>query len=316
MTAEQKQEWDKPPFGNIPLNENQRKVIKDKYLRDDPNVESWLWKIAKNIALAELLYHIDIPREQILAGVSYKQEWIDVANGEKSELLLIHHGITDHNKQDANHHRFIQNLYKLVENSQRAREIVLKIANQFYDMLANFDFMPNSPTLMNAGRELQQLSACYVLPIKDSIEGWGDVVKHTMLIHKSGGGTGFSACRVRPRGAKVKSTQGVASGALSPFSIINHATQEVKQGGTRRGANMGILPYWHPDIEMFIKHKAVEGKLENFNISVAVDTKFMTAVKNDEDYDLINPKTNEVVGKQNAKEIFNMISEFAWKTGA
>ncbi|MBI4146931.1 adenosylcobalamin-dependent ribonucleoside-diphosphate reductase [Candidatus Woesearchaeota archaeon] len=314
-TKEVKLDWDKPTFGNIPLTENQRKVIKDKYLRDDPSVEYWLWNVAKNIALTELLYHPDVPRDQIFAGVRYTQEWVEVGNGETSELITIHTGAKNHGDQDQNHHRFTQNLYKLLENSARAREVALKVANQFYDMLANFDFLPNSPTLMNAGRELQQLSACYVLPIEDSIEGWGDLVKHTMLIHKSGGGTGFSGCRVRPKGDRVKSTKGVASGALSPFSIINYATQEVKQGGTRRGANMGILPYWHPDVVDFIKHKAEDGKLENFNISVAVDKKFMEAVKKGEDYDLLNPRTKEPMGKANAKEVFNMICDYAWKTG-
>ncbi len=314
-TTEELKTWDKPPFGNIPLTENQRKVIKDKYLRDDPSVEHWLWNIAKNIALAEMLYHPDVPKDQIFAGIRYSQEWADVGNGETSELLLIHVGAKTYNDQEQNHRRFIQNLYKLIENSPRAREIVLKVATQYYDILANFDFLPNSPTLMNASRELQQLSACYVLPIDDSIEGWGDLVKQTMLIHKSGGGTGFSGCRVRPRGDRVKSTKGVASGALSPLSIINYATQEVKQGGTRRGANMGILPYWHPDVLDFIKHKAEDGKLENFNISVAVDKKFMEAVKKGEDYDLINPRNKEPMGKANAKEVFDMICEYAWKTG-
>ncbi len=310
-----KQEWDKPPFGNIPLTENQKKVIKDKYLRDDPSVEYWLWNAAKNIALAELLYHPEVPRDQILAGVKYQQEWMEVGNGETSELLLIHATTKNHTEQDQNHHRFIQNMYKLLENSTRAREIVLKTAAQFYDMLANFDFVPNSPTLMNASRELQQLSACYVLPIEDSIEGWGDVVKHTMIIHKSGGGTGFSACRVRPAGDRVKSTAGIASGALSPLALINEATHQIKQGGTRRGANMGILPYWHPDIKQFITYKAAEGKLENFNVSVAADKKFMEAVKSGSDYDLINPRSKEPAGKANAKEMFDNIAEFAWKSG-
>ncbi len=314
-TTEELKIWDKPPFGNIPLTENQRKVIKDKYLRDDPSVEHWLWNVAKNIALAELLYHPEIPRDQVFAGVRYSQEWLDVGNGETSELLLIHVGSKSYSDQDQNHRRYIQNLYKLLENSPRALEIALKVATQYYDMLANFDFLPNSPTLMNAGRELQQLSACYVLPIEDSIEGWGDLVKYTMLIHKSGGGTGFSGCRVRPRGDRVKSTKGVASGALSPLSIINYATQEVKQGGTRRGANMGILPYWHPDVFEFIKHKAEEGKLENFNVSVAVDKKFMEAAKNNQEVELLNPRTKEVAGKTNAKEMFDMICEYAWKTG-
>ena len=229
---EVKQDWDKPPFGNIPLTENQRKVIKDKYLRDDPSPEHWLWNVAKNIALSELLYHPEIPRDQILAGIRYTQEWVDVGNGETSESLLIHSEAKNYKDQEQNHRRYIQNLYSLLEKSPKAQEVMLKVATQYYDMLANFDFLPNSPTLMNAGRELQQLSACYVLPVEDSIEGWGDLVKQTMLIHKSGGGTGFSGCRVRPAGDKVKSTKGVASGALSPLNIINYATKEVKQGGT------------------------------------------------------------------------------------
>lgn len=309
------QDWDKPPFGNIPLTENQRKVIKDKYLRDDPSVEHWLWNVAKNIALAELFYHPDIPREQLLAGVRYSQEWVDVGNGDTSELLLFHVDSKGYGDQEQNHRRLVNNLYKLLENSSRARDVVIRVANQYYDMLANFDFLPNSPTLMNASRELQQLSACYVLPITDSIEGWGDLVKQTMLIHKSGGGTGFSGCRVRPKGDVVKSTKGVASGALSPFSIINYATQEVKQGGTRRGANMGILPYWHPDVFDFIKHKTEEGKLENFNVSVAVDDTFMNAVRNGTDVDLRNPRTKESIKKVNAREMFDMICDYAHKTG-
>jgi len=247
-TAQELKLWDKPPFGNILLTENQRKVIKDKYLRDDPSVEHWLWNVAKNIALSELLYNPEIPRDQVFSGVRYSQEWMDTGNGETTELLSLHIGAKGYSDQDQNHRKFIQNLYKLLDTNPQAQETVLKTATQYYDMLANFDFVPNSPTLMNAGRELQQLSACYVLPIEDSIEAWGELVKQTMIIHKTGGGTGFSGCRVRPRGDRVKSTKGIASGALSPFSIINHATNEVKQGGTRRGANMGILPYWHPDV--------------------------------------------------------------------
>ncbi len=308
-------EWEKAPFGDIPLTENQRKVIKDKYQKDDPTPEAWLWRISKNIALSELFYHPEIPRDPLLAGVKYAQEWLDVGSGENSELLCIHSGVKEFSEIKGNHKRFIQNLYAYVEKSKKAKEIVLKVAKQFYDILANFDFLPNSPALMNAGRELQQLSACFVLPIEDSIEGWGDVVKQTMLIHKSGGGTGFSVCRVRPRGDIVKTTQGVASGSLSPLSLINHATQEVKQGGTRRGANMGIMPYWHPDIFQFIKIKSEEGVFENFNLSIAADEKFMNAVEKGEDYDLINPRSKEPVGKANAKEVFDLIIDGAWKKG-
>ena len=314
-TAQELKLWDKPPFGNILLTENQRKVIKDKYLRDDPSVEHWLWNVAKNIALSELLYNPEIPRDQVFSGVRYSQEWMDTGNGETTELLSLHIGAKGYSDQDQNHRKFIQNLYKLLDTNPQAQETVLKTATQYYDMLANFDFVPNSPTLMNAGRELQQLSACYVLPIEDSIEAWGELVKQTMIIHKTGGGTGFSGCRVRPRGDRVKSTKGIASGALSPFSIINHATNEVKQGGTRRGANMGILPYWHPDVFEFIKFKTEDGKLENFNITVAVDQKFMEAVKNNQEVELLNPRTKEIAGKTNAKEMFDLICENAWKTG-
>lgn len=234
---------------------------------------------------------------------------------EKGEILLIHADKTNYSERGKNHRRFISNLYSTLEKSERATEAIAKTAFKFYDMMANFDFLPNSPTLMNAGRELQQLSACYVLPIDDSIEGWGNTALNTMVIHKSGGGTGFSVGRIRPKGDFVKSTKGVASGPLSPLKIINKATEEVKQGGTRRGANMGILPVSHPDINEFINAKNKEGALENFNLSVAMDDKFMEAVKNEEEYELINPKTQEITGKIKAKELFEKISNNAWKSG-
>lgn len=308
------EEWEKPPFGNIQLTENQRKVITDKYLRNDPSVEYWLWNVAKNVALSELFYTTEF-RQHVFDNVSVDREIYDVGGNEKTELLLFHKNFSTYDDWNKNHRQLMRNMYELCEQNESARTLVLKAAKEYYEALANFDFLPNSPTLMNASRDLQQLSACYVLPIEDSIEGWGDVVKHTMIIHKSGGGTGFSACRVRPRGSNVKSTSGIASGAISPFSIINHATENVKQGGTRRGANMGILPYWHPDILNFISYKAEEGKLDNFNISVGADAKFMQAVKDDKDYELINPHTKEVVGTMRAQEVFDKICENAWKSG-
>jgi ribonucleotide reductase alpha subunit len=262
----------------LALSDNQKKVIRDKYLRDAPGVEDWLEGVCRNIALAELLFHPDAEKWGLFEGVKR-------ATG-PAGLILLHDGLQEAAQRDTNFAKLISNLEKARAARPEARRLAADWAGRFYELLSSWDFLPNSPTLMNAGRELQQLSACYVLPVPDSMEGITKSLAAQSLIQKSGGGTGFSFSALRPAGDVVKKTHGVASGAISFMQLFDKMTEVVKQGGTRRGANMGILHYTHPEIKEFITMKAKAPVMENFNVSVGIDDSFMKAVAAAVEYDV------------------------------
>ncbi len=208
---------------------------------------------------------------------------------------------------------------RVAENIAQAEKLYNKDVEQakqeFYQAMANLEFLPNSPTLMNAGNEKQQFMSCFVLPVGDSIEEIFDALKYQAIIHKTGGGTGFSFSRLRPKGDYVKSLAGVSAGTTGFMKIFDAATQAIIQGGKRKGANMAILRIDHPDIIEFITLKENQEIMQNFNLSVGITAKFMEAVKKEQDYELIHPKTKEVIRKINAKHVFDLIVLTSWKTG-
>ncbi len=211
--------------------------------------------------------------------------------------------------------RVADNIARADELYGVTKENVKRASDEFYEMMANLEFLPNSPTLMNAGTKVQQLASCFVLPVEDSLEKIFETLKNTALIQQTGGGTGFSFSRIRPRGDIVKSTGGTASGPMSFLKVFNIVTEAVKQGGRRRGANMGILRVDHPDIVEFVISKEKDESLANFNLSVAITDKFMKAVEEDKEYKIINPHTDKVVNKLDARRVWDLIVTMAWKSG-
>ncbi len=201
------------------------------------------------------------------------------------------------------------------EPGRKDQREISEISDTYYRMMSDLEFLPNSPTLMNAGRELGQLAACFVLPVEDSLDSIFESVKETAKIHQSGGGTGFSFSRLRPKGDIVRSTMGAASGPVSFIRVFNMATEVIKQGGTRRGANMGILRIDHPDIEEFITIKRDPNELTNFNLSVCVTDAFFRSCERDEPFSLINPRNGKETRKVKALDLIGLVAQCAWESG-
>ncbi|MBI2135254.1 adenosylcobalamin-dependent ribonucleoside-diphosphate reductase [Candidatus Woesearchaeota archaeon] len=280
-------------MAKIKLSNNALQILEKRYLRKDPEgkvtekPEDLFLRVASNIAIADAKYLLKGEIEQL------QQE----LNKEYYELAK---------------ERAVQNL---INKNKKIKDKIKKTGKEFYDMMARLDFLPNSPTLFNAGRKLQQLAACFVLPVEDDLDSIFKALHYAAKISKSGSGTGFNFSRLRPKNDVIASVTGFSSGPLSFMKIFDAVTEQIKLGGLRRGAHMGILRVDHPDIEEFVTIKAREKVLENFNISVSITDKFMHAVEKNKDYSLINPRTGEKAKEENANRIFEMICQTSWKTG-
>jgi ribonucleoside-diphosphate reductase alpha chain len=304
-------------------------VLESRYLRKDETgkvVETpgeMFWRVARNIALMDALYDPRVYRApggelgETVEPATRPPHSTDIdAAAFVSDLTRWDWAALRHAFEDMVARGLVTATWEEVEQvvEQSSGSLALA-AVEFYNLMVEGVFMPNSPALSNAGRELQQLSACFVLPIEDSMVSIFDTLKHAALIHQSGGGTGFAFSRLRPKNDVVRTTGGVASGPVSFMKVFNAATEAVKQGGVRRGANMGILRVDHPDILEFITVKNEPGQVTNFNISVALTGKFMEAVDSDGEYELVNPRSGEVTGHLRARQVFDLIVESAWRTG-
>ena len=300
------------------------KILEDRFVGKIPSVEE-IQDVVEEVLVKNGLYRV------AKAYILYRQMRTEVREAKK---LL---GVWDELKLTVNAIEVLRRRYLMRDEKRRIVETPMQMFKrvahcvaladkiygedtakseaQFLKVMTSLEFLPNSPTLMNAGTRLGQLSACFVLPVEDSIESIFDALKAMAIIQKSGGGTGFSFSKLRPKGDIVKSTMGVASGPVSFMKIFDVATEVIKQGGRRRGANMGILRVDHPDIIEFITAKGTEGILKNFNISVAVTDDFMKSVEKDESWDLINPRNGEVMRTVNARDIFDLIAAYAWRVG-
>jgi ribonucleoside-diphosphate reductase alpha chain len=306
------------------LSHNALTVLESRYLSKDESgniietPKEMLWRVAKNIALMDVLYdpvydpvHEAEPQVPGEPPASFEEVSLPVPEFSSWDWVTLKHAFTDSASRG-----LIEGTWEEIHSTVGERmQSLAQTAVSFYTLMAERKFLPNSPALSNAGRELQQLSACFVLPIEDSMVSIFETLKNSALIHKSGGGTGFSFSRLRPKNDVVRTTGGVASGPISFMKVFNAATEAIKQGGVRRGANMGILRVDHPDILEFITVKNDTTQLTNFNISVAVTEAFMAALKQDGEYELINPRTQQVSGKLRARDVFDLMVESAWKTG-
>lgn len=274
----------------LTLNRNARVVLEHRYLKKN--------ELGKVVEAPEQLFR-RVARNIALADVKYKHKT-------RVEKLL-----KKHNKA-ANEFWWLATRTKELSFAERDKDIK-RTEEDFYELMASLDFLPNSPTLFNAGQKLQQLAGCFVLPVEDNLNSIFKTLWMTALVHQSGGGTGFSFRKLRPRGDTVQSTFGTASGPVSFIKVYDAATEQIRQGGKRRGANMAVLPIDHPDIEEFISVKSQEGALRNFNVSVAVTDRFMQAVEKGISYNLVNPRTGKIVKREDAHRIFWLLCEAAWK---